>query len=442
MTGGLPGSPLVADGIGAAPLPPDGRPSVARLVTLVVTGAIAVIAATMAVGIVALGLNAADRRLMLWLLPASAAAALAAGGLLIRLSAGRRWDRLGTRLAAAQVVAALVLLVGVLPTVLVMFQSRHDRDLLLLLLGFALAIALVFSTAIAATIGASLRAVRDGAARMAAGDLSARVPIGGERELAELSVAFNSMAEQLEQSFARQRELEDARLGLITAVSHDLRTPVASLRVMVEAIVDGVADDPATIRRYVGAMERETVNLGHLIDDLFEMARLDAGQISLRLQPTPISALIAETIEAMEAQATRQGITLAGHVVGDPAPVLVDPDRIQRVLYNLVQNAIRHTPADGSVTVAAVTLGADVRVDVRDTGEGIAPADLPRVFERFYRGDKARARETAADLPAGSGLGLAIARRLVETHGGRVWVAQPPEGGSVFSFTLPIAPTA
>lgn len=424
---------------GAAIAPSPSRPGRAALV---VGGTALVIAATMAVAIVYLGLNAADRRLMLWLLPASAAAALATGGLLIRLSAGRRWDRLGTRLAVGQAVGAIVALICVLPTALVMFLSHHDRDLLLVLLGYSLAIALLFSLAVAGGVGASLRAVRDGAARMADGDLSARVPIAGERELAELSHGFNAMAERLEASFARQRELEEARHGLITAVSHDLRTPVASLRVMVEAIADGVADDPATIRRYVGAMERETVNLGHLIDDLFEMARLDAGQISLRLQPTPISTLIAETIEAMEAQAARQGITLEARVEGDPAPVLVDPDRIQRVLYNLVQNAIRHTPAEGAVTVAAVGLGVDVRVDVRDTGEGIAPADLPRVFDRFYRGDKARARDASPHVPVGAGLGLAIARRLVEIHGGRVWVAQPPEGGSVFSFTLPTAPSA
>jgi len=410
-----------------------------RATALVVASGVALaIAAAMAVAIGVLGLRGDDAQLMLRLLVVSAAIALGAGALLVRVSAGRRWDRLGTRIAAAQVVGVVVALICVVPTVMVMFESRHDRDLLVLLLGYALAIGLVFAVVVSASLGARLAAVRAGAARMAAGDLAARVPVGGERELAELGAAFNTMAEQLEAAFARQREMEEARQHLIAAVSHDLRTPLASLRVMVEAIADGVAHDPATIRRYVGAMERETISLGRLIDDLFEMARLDAGQVTLRLESSPIGVLIAETLETMEAQATRQGIELRHRL--DPAvpPVLIDPDRVQRVLYNLVQNAIRYTPADGTVLVETVDRGAEVQISVRDTGEGIAAADLPRVFDRFYRGDTARSRDTA-NASGNAGLGLAIARRLVETHGGRMWVAQPPEGGSVFSFTLPKA---
>jgi len=404
------------------------------LAVVVVGGATLAVAAATALGIGVLGLQGPDVRLLLGLLVGSAVAALAVGGLVIRGSAGRRWDRLGTRLGVAQVVGALVALVCVLPTALVMFSSPHDRGLLLLLLGYSLAIALVFSAAVGAEIGASLAAVRHGATRMAGGDLAARVPVAGGRELAELATAFNAMAERLEAAFARQHELEEARQSLIAAVSHDLRTPLVSLRVMVEAIADGVADDPATIRRYVGAMERETVSLGRLIDDLFELARLDAGQVPLRPEPTAISMLITHTLDAMAAQADRQGVALRTRLEADLPPVLVDPDRLQRVLYNLVQNAIRHTPADGSVTVEALDRGAEVHVSVRDTGEGIADADLPHVFERFYRGDKARSRDSGA---AGAGLGLAIARRLVESHGGRIWVTQPAGGGTVFSFALP-----
>jgi signal transduction histidine kinase len=353
----------------------------------------------------------------------------------LRLAGGRRWDRLGTRIAVAQAVGVVVALLCILPTTLVMFFSTHDRDLVVLLLGYSLAIALVFALAVGHGLGASLAAMRDGAARMAAGDLWARVPVPRERELAELATTLNAMAERLDAAFARQRELEEARQGLIAAVSHDLRTPLASLRVMVEAISDGVADDPATIRRYVAAMERETVSLGRLIDDLFEMARLDAGQLSLRVAPSPLGPLIAETLAAMEAQADRQGVALRAWVDAGLPPVLVDPDRIQRVLVNLVQNAIRHTPADGSITVDAVDLGPDVQVNVRDTGEGIPDADLPRVFDRFYRGDRARSREGSH---GGAGLGLAIARRLVEAHGGRIWVESPGSGhGSTFSIRLP-----
>ncbi|MDP9353681.1 MAG: HAMP domain-containing histidine kinase, partial [Chloroflexota bacterium] len=343
----------------------------------------------------------------------------------------------GTRLAAAQLVGVLVALLNIVPTTLVMFLSPHDRGLVLLLLAYALAIALVFTSLMSASIAASLGDIRASAARMAAGDLSVRVPVASERELAELGTVFNAMAARLEAAFARQRELEEARQGLIAAVSHDLRTPLASLRVMVEAIIDGVADDPVTIRRYLGAMQRETVSLGRLIDDLFEMARLDAGPIGLRLEPSPITALIGTTLESMEAQANLQGIDLRAQFDPNLHLVVVDPDRVQRVLYNLVQNALRHTPADGTVTVEAIDLGTDVQVNVGDTGEGIASNHLPHVFEPFYRGDPARARHGPAGATGAAGLGLAITRRLIEIHGGRIWVAQPANGGSVFSFTLP-----
>ncbi len=423
----------------SAHAPVLSRRSLVRRAAAVAAGVVIAVGATMAVARLVLGVRGPDAWLLLGLLVLSAAVSLLTGGLLIWVSAGRRWDRLGTRLAAAQLVGVLVALLNVVPTTLVMFLSPHDRGLVLLLLIYALAIALVFASLMSASIAASLGAIRAGAARMAAGDLGARVPVASERELAELGTVFNAMATRLEAAFARQRELEEARQGLIAAVSHDLRTPLASLRVMVEAIIDGVADDPVTIRRYLGAMQRETISLGRLIDDLFEMARLDVGPIGLRLEPSPITALISTTLEAMEAQASRQGIEL--HAQFDPnlPLVVVDPDRVQRVLYNLVQNALRHTPADGTVTVEAIDLGTDVQVNIGDTGEGIASIDLPHVFEPFYRGDPARARDGPAGPTGAAGLGLAITRRLIEIHGGRIWVAQPANGGSVFSFTLPKA---
>ena len=410
------------------------QPGIAKTVVGITAATAAAIIATMTVAVSWLGLQGDDVALMLELLAGSAVASLGLGAAIIGLVRGRRLDRLATRIATAQVVGALVGVICVLPTTMVMFLSSHDRNLVLLCLGYSLAIALIFAVAVGQSLGQSVEAMRVAAGRMASGDLSARVPVPRERNLADLATALNTMAAQLDAAFARQRELEEARQGLIAAVSHDLRTPLASLRVMVEAIADGVADDPATIRRYVGAMERETVSLGRLIDDLFEMARLDAGQLALRLAPSQVDALVAETLDLMGAQADQHQIALRAWVDSGLPPVMVDADRIQRVLTNLIQNAIRHTPVDGSVTVDAADLGRDVQVNVRDTGEGIAEDDLPHVFDRFYRGDKARSRDAGR---GGAGLGLAIARRLIEAHGGRIWVAQPPGGGSVFSFTLP-----
>ncbi len=414
-----------------------------RIVAFTVGSVAVVLALAMAVAVTALNLPADERPLMLRLLTISAVASLATGAILLRLSSGRRWNRLRTRLGTAQVFGVVVAIINVSLTAVGMFLNTHDLRLLLFLLGYSLAIALIFSSIVSASLGTSLDAIQAGAVRIADGDFSARVPVAGERELAELATAVNTMAARLDASFARQREMEAARQYLIAAVSHDLRTPLASLRVMVEAIADGVATDPETVRRYVWAMQRETVSLGRLIDDLFEMARLDATGPNLRLEASPIANLVAETVDAMSAQAAGQRIDLRTQVWGDLPPVLMDADRIQRVVYNLVQNALRHTPADGAVVVEVFDRGAsepEVQVNIRDTGEGIAAADLPRVFDRFYRGDRARSRDAAAaSASTGAGLGLAIARRLVEGHGGRIWVAQPPEGGSIFSFTLPKA---
>ena len=407
-----------------------------RRVALVVIAVIVTIAAAVAIGILFLDLDNGDVVGLLQLLFSSAVLSLGAGALFVWVSSGRRWNRLATRLLAAHGVGLIVITVNIAIAAYAMFISSHDLSLLTLLLGYSIAIAAIYSVLISASIGDSLRTLAGAARRMSAGDLSVRVPLAQERELAEVGAAFNSMAAQLEAAFQRQRELEEARQGLIAAVSHDLRTPLSSLRVMVEAINDGVASDPQTVQRYIKAMERETINLGRLIDDLFEMARLDAGQIQLRLQPNSIGPLVQEALESLGGQAARQGIALRAAVDRTVPPVLVDPERIQRVLFNLIQNAIRHTPADGSVVVEAFDRGPDVQINVRDSGEGIPPIDLPHVFDRFYRGDKARSRDGAA----GAGLGLSIARRLVETHGGRIWVAQPPEGGSIFSFTLPKVP--
>jgi signal transduction histidine kinase len=409
------------------------KASTARRVVLCALAVLVSVAGAVVAGVVFLDMPRDDVIYLIQLLVTSAAISLAAGGLFIWVSQERSWNRISTKLIGAHVVGILVVLINVGVTATAMMISTHDLSLLGLLLGYSVAIAAIYSAFVSAWISESLKTISSAARQMAAGDLSVRVPETGERELEDLALAFNLMAGRLQAAFHRQRELEEARQGLIAAVSHDLRTPLASLQVMVEAIADGVASDPETVKRYVHSMQRETVSLGKLVDDLFEISRLDAGQVTLRLEPSAISTLVLEACESMHAQASVRGVSLLPRVNFGIGPVLADPDQIQRVLYNLVQNAIRHTPADGSVIVEVLDLGPEVQVNVADTGEGIPTQDLPFVFDRFYRGDKARSR----DAGSGAGLGLAIAKRLVETHGGRIWVAQPIGGGSVFSFTLP-----
>jgi len=218
-------------------------------------------------------------------------------------------------------------------------------------------------------------------------------------------------------------------------VSHDLRTPLAAVRAMIEAITDGVVTDPPTVARFHTTMSREILTLSALIDDLFELSRLESGQIALSLAPVAVSELIAEVVEGLTVQAAAQDVRLSADVDAAVGDVVLDRPAVRRVLTNLVGNAIRHTPADGMIGVSAHPTPEGIRVDVSDTGEGIAAEDLPRVFERFYRGDKSRNRGTG-----GAGLGLAIARGFIEAHGGRIWVESEPGQGSRFSFVLPDMP--
>ncbi|MCC7353461.1 MAG: hypothetical protein IT330_06855, partial [Anaerolineae bacterium] len=252
-------------------------------------------------------------------------------------------------------------------------------------------------------------------------------------ELAALANAFNDMGAQLQAAATRQKEVETARRDLIAAVSHDLRTPLASIRAMAEALADGVVPDEATRQRYTVAIQREAQGLNLLIDDLFELARLDAGALKLQMERASLADLVSDTLESLSAQAAQKGVRLRGEVAPALMPVTMDAVKVQRVLVNLVQNAIRHTPADGSIAVTARPVSEGwVQIEIRDTGEGISPQDLSHVFDRFYRGDKSRSRETG-----GAGLGLAIAKGIVEAHGGRIWVESPSGQGAAFTFTLP-----
>jgi signal transduction histidine kinase len=224
-----------------------------------------------------------------------------------------------------------------------------------------------------------------------------------------------------------RRQVEDARRGLVAAASHDLRTPLASLRLLVEAIDDGVAGEDRD--RYLREIRTHVAVLSDLIDDLFELSRIEAGDISWTMRRVELGDLIGDTVAAFRTSAEERGVHLAAELPSERVVAEADAEKVQRVLFNLIQNAIRHTPADGSVTVRAKGGPGGVEVEVADSGEGIPAGDGDRVFEAFYRGDSARGED-------GAGLGLAISRAIVEAHGGRIWLEDAHPGTRV-RFTLP-----
>jgi len=378
---------------------------------------------------------------------------------------GLAWFRRGQVRLWVQVTLTFTLglavaILNIFLTANLMFISKdHDLPLLILLMLFAATVSLALGYALAQALAQRVTALHHGARALAGGDLAVRVDQSGGDELAALAAEFNRMAAQLAAAADERGRMESTRRELIAAISHDLRTPLASLRVMTEALADGLVEDQATTARYLATMRGQIGHLSSLIDDLFELAQIDAGALRLELQRASLADLVSDAIEGMRPQAAAKGVRLEGSVAPGISPALIAPQKIERVLYNLVTNAVRHTPAGGSVTISVtadhrpptidhqmdVRKGAEsiagrpssVIVEVADTGEGIAPDDLPRIFEHFYRGEKSRSRATG-----GAGLGLAIARGIVEAHGGRIWASSQLERGTQIAFTLPLQPPA
>jgi signal transduction histidine kinase len=330
---------------------------------------------------------------------------------------------------------------------MLMFINRHDLTLLLLLLGFGTAISFVFGYSVTGALVADLADLGRAARRLAGGDLTARVGAQGSDEIARLAATFDRMAGQLEASFERERALDAGRREMVAAISHDLRTPLTTIRAMVEAITDGVVSEPDEVRRYLDLVRGEVRHLSHLIDDLFELSQIESGSLTLDLAPTPLPELLTQTLEVYQAPARDGGVALEHATEADVPPVAADAARLGRVIRNLVDNAIRHTPAGGRVRVEARAQGETVQVSVSDTGPGLAPGEAERIFERFYRGERARSRDGGSARSTGAGLGLTIARGLVQAHGGRIWAERAGSGsgtggsGAVFRFTIPVAGT-
>ena len=300
----------------------------------------------------------------------------------------------------------------------------------LLSLGVAVAASVAAALALSSIVSARLvRPVRElaGAAQgIAHGARTARVPARGTDELAQLAAAFNEMAASLEHA-------EQIRSQLLADVAHELRTPLATVESYVEALSDGVlaADDENW-----GVIRSETSRLNRLVDDLQEVSRAEAHQLDLHPAPAPPGELVSDAVKAAQPAFTSKRVELQAHIEAGVPDIECDSERIAEVLANLLANALRHTPTGGRVDISARRHDALIEIAVADTGEGIAPEHLDRVFERFYRVDPARSRASG-----GTGIGLAIVRAIVEAHGGSVTATSPGIGrGTTINLSLPIQP--
>lgn len=388
-------------------------------------------------------------------------AALSAGILVPARAAVRgwlAWDRLRRRhlrwaLAHAHLAAVAVAggLVGIVYVGVVVVPQGSLSNLLptiIVALGGVLVLLLLmlppsafFSYLLARQATRRVEALALATRALRAGDYDVRIVEAGTDEIAQLQGAFNAMAgdlvgamRALQAERDRVAELLDVRRGLIAGVSHELRTPVATMRSYLEAAHAYRETAPPALWRDLQVLERETRTLQALLDDLFTLARADVRTLDLRCVPTDAGAVARRLVETVAPGAwERARVEVAVRQEGEVPRALADPRRLEQVLGNLVQNAVRHTPPGGIVAVAVAAAGQDVELRVEDTGEGMAADDLARIWERFYRG-------AGRELREGSGLGLALVKELTEAMGGTVAVRSTPGEGSRFTVRLPAAP--
>lgn len=285
-------------------------------------------------------------------------------------------------------------------------------------------LALVFGSLLFRQIMAPLRALSQSARAIAEGNLGQHVVVHSDDEIGQVARSFNRMAESLAESDVQRR-------NMMADIAHELRTPLTVVQGNLEALIDGVYE---LTPENIAGIHKQTIVLTRLVADLRDLALAEAGQLRLERKQLSLSDMIVQVTEGLDVQAREKEVTLKLEVAADLPRVQADEQRITQVLFNLISNALRHTPTGGTITISAEAREERVLVSVRDTGTGIPPEDLPHVFERFYRADRSRTRATG-----GSGLGLTIAKQIVEMHGGQIWAQSWVGAGSTFAFSLPLS---
>ncbi len=367
--------------------------------------------------VVLVAYDAAGARMTFMIVAPVAVATVLAGELI----AARRPGSLRRQFGAIAVLGAVSLAIAVALFVERMYFSSHDAVMTVLLVAFAAAIVLWLAHRLGALALADLDRIGVTLAAVGDGRRDVRTELSGDDEVARVGRDVDAMIVRLEREERMRREL-------FAAVSHDLRTPITALSLLATAIDDEVVED-AKRREYAARMNTHVRALGALIDDLFDLTRLEASELEWTMERLRVEELVADAVEAMRPSADAGSVAMRAELGAPLAPSLGNHEQLQRVLFNLIQNAIRHTPPDGSVTVRAEPVDGGIEIEVADTGTGIEASQRDRVFEPFFRADASR-------HTPGAGLGLAISRAIVEAHGGAIWLEDAPVGTRV-KFMLP-----
>lgn len=377
-----------------------------------------------------LDLPGGDTVALLGLAGGGALAAAVIGALVLR---SMRTATLRAQGVAVALVSVFGTGMGVVLAAYAMFVSSHDLGALLVVLMASSTAAVVMAVRFGSRISTASRDLEDLTRRLGDGDLIMVGDIPVAHELHRLAEELHLASERLDEARRKERAMESARRELIAWVSHDLRTPLAGIRAMVEALEDGVVDDPDDVARYHATMRGETDRLAMLVDDLFELSRIEAGALDLRFEEVTLGDIVAEAVAGAMPVAAAKGVRLRGESNGDEPSLRVAPAELTRVVRNLLDNAIRHTPAGSEIEVRCGVAGANAVVSVADACGGIPDDDLGRVFDLAFRGDDAR-----GSAGGGGGLGLAIARGLVGAHHGTIRVENRGPG-CCFTVELPVA---
>ena len=373
----------------------------------------------------------ASDSLTLSMIAAGAAVVMGIGGALVLW----RMRRAGIRSQIAVVALTCLLAVGLGTATAAqqMFISSHDLRSLVVVLVAAGTVSVAIAIGLGIHVGHDAAKLEESARRVQSDHVFHSVDRPQTRELASVAAELENMLARIDEGMARERALDASRRELIAWVSHDLRTPLSGIRAMAEALEDGVASDPESIARYHKAIRIEVDRLSGLVDDLFELSRISAGALRLQMERVSLEDLVSDTLAAAAGVARAKGVRLEGRVASAPPQIELSAPEMARVFRNLVENAIRHTPSDGAVSVEVGVDNEQAFIAVSDTCGGIPDVDIDRVFDVAFRGEAAR----TPGGDGGAGLGLAIAKGIVEAHLGRIEVHNRKQG-CCFTVRLPL----